>query len=274
LPESLLEHIVHIEMTDDDLANWYERLSLPGDAADRIVVHPLLGYAAAFDARAAESRTMWLDRLNGVDVVVIDCVSPFLAALGLDGNREAGAWRVGVDALMAEAGVQPYMVVHHTGHDGERARGDSRILGWPNQIATLVVETVDRAIRAGVGEQYIATRDRSGRLVRQYMAQRPEAKDMAIFAIVKPTEAPAHGAIYRDPNGNVEVAGNEAGGDAVGAVFARLKRDDATALIDVAAGNLDGWVLDVTADPAEIARRSEQARLWTPISKARPTTVA
>jgi hypothetical protein len=39
---------------------------------------------------------------------------------------------VAIDELLLEAGIDEALVVHHMGHSGERARGDSRLRDWPD----------------------------------------------------------------------------------------------------------------------------------------------
>jgi hypothetical protein len=53
-------------------------------------------------------------------------------ALGLDEHREAGQFLVAFDQLCAEADITEALVIHHMGHMGERARGDSRLRDWPD----------------------------------------------------------------------------------------------------------------------------------------------
>ena len=69
-------------------------------------------------------------RAAGTTDLVWDCLRPVLDALGLDEHREAGRLLVAFDRLLADAGISQALVVHHMGHMGERARGDSRIRDW------------------------------------------------------------------------------------------------------------------------------------------------
>ena len=64
-------------------------------------------------------------------------------ALGLDEHSEAGRWLTAFDELLKEADIREALVVHHSGHGGERSRGDSRILDWPDGIWNLVRENKD-----------------------------------------------------------------------------------------------------------------------------------
>jgi hypothetical protein len=68
-----------------------------------------------------------------------------LAALGLDENSNAevaqffGWW---AESLTA-AGVKDDVIVHHTGHAGQRSRGASRLLDEPDAIWTLTKDADD-----------------------------------------------------------------------------------------------------------------------------------
>jgi hypothetical protein len=77
--------------------------------------------------------------LGSADVLVFDCLRPALDALGLSEDKDAGRFLEAVDELAAEAGIREVLVVHHMGHgDKERARGDSRIIDWPDAVWSLV----------------------------------------------------------------------------------------------------------------------------------------
>lgn len=111
--------------------------------ADRVVPAFLRGRGSSFNILDATVRTRWAERLRdcGAEVIVADCLRPMLDALGLDEHRDAGRFLVAFDALKAEAGIRDALVIHHMGHVGERARGDSRIRDWPDVEWQLVRET-------------------------------------------------------------------------------------------------------------------------------------
>ena len=71
-------------------------------------------------------------------------------ALRLDENHDAGRFLVAFDALLAEAGIHEGLIVHHTGHDGERARGDSRLRDWPDVEWRLSRDTRTNDMAGGV----------------------------------------------------------------------------------------------------------------------------
>jgi hypothetical protein len=103
----------------------------------------LRGRVSSFDILDAQVRSQWAARLRGSDVAVFDCLRPILDALGLDENRDAGRLLMAIDELLSEAGVPEALIVHHMGHSGERSRGDSRIIDWPDATWKLVRENAE-----------------------------------------------------------------------------------------------------------------------------------
>lgn len=115
-----------------------------GNAA-RVEVLSLRGQLSSFDILDAGVRTQWARLLGAADVIVLDCLRPVLDALGLDENHDAGRFLVAFDALKTEAGIPEAVVVHHMGHQGQRSRGDSRILDWPDVTWKIVRESDEPA---------------------------------------------------------------------------------------------------------------------------------
>jgi hypothetical protein len=108
--------------------------------AHRVDVLHLRGRTASFNLLDPQVRAQWARRCEGVDLAIFDCLRPSLDALGLSEDKDAGRFLVAFDAFLAEAGIEEAIVVHHMGHSGERARGDSRIQDWPDAIWKLVAE--------------------------------------------------------------------------------------------------------------------------------------
>jgi hypothetical protein len=100
---------------------------------DRVVVVPMRGRGASLNLTVPAVRAKWAEQLKRWEagVVLLDCLRPTLDALGLNENTEAGRFlHGGFDPLLADAGGLQGMVIQHMGHGGERARGDSSMLGW------------------------------------------------------------------------------------------------------------------------------------------------
>ncbi len=131
--------LIDNEMSRPMLGRWLRRQGIVNTDS----IHPVTmrGRAGEFDLLTPHGRAEWAKRLRGFDVVVFDCLRPVLDALGLSEDKDAGRFLVQFDATMHAAGVRQSIVVHHMGHNGERARGDSALLGWS--------ETNWRLIRRG-----------------------------------------------------------------------------------------------------------------------------
>lgn len=76
-------------------------------------------------------------------MLIFDCLRPALDALPLSEDKEAGRFLEFLDELAAEACIGELLTIHHMGHVGERSRGDSRILDWPDAVWKLVKDAED-----------------------------------------------------------------------------------------------------------------------------------
>ena len=140
--------VPRIALLDDELDTGTLRRWLRAHQvgnADAVRLVSLRGRVATLDLLDPDVRREWAAELAGADVIILDCLRPVLDALGLDESRDAGRFLVGFDALLRDvradaAGPEAAegMVVHHHGHTGERSRGDSRILDWPDATWKLV----------------------------------------------------------------------------------------------------------------------------------------
>lgn len=132
--------ILDFEMSERQIDEWLSDQGIQNK--DKVVIVPLRGKASAFDIIDPEIRSQWAQRLRNAstEYCIFDCLRPVLDALGLDEHRDAGRFLVAFDALLDEAGVADALLVHHMGHSGERARGDSRIRDWPDVEWRLIRE--------------------------------------------------------------------------------------------------------------------------------------
>lgn len=132
--------VLDFEMSERQLDVWLRDQRIKHD--DRVVVLPLRGLASSFDLRLPQVLQRWVDRLRQLDArfLILDCLRPVLDAIGLDEHRDAGLLLTSFDTLLRESGVGEAIVVHHFGHNGERARGDSRLRDWPDSEWRLVRE--------------------------------------------------------------------------------------------------------------------------------------
>lgn len=122
--------VIDTEMSENLVRRWFREQGIVN--TDRVDVLALRGRVGAFNIINPQRRGEWAEVLRGADYLILDCLRPALDALGLDEHRDAGKFLVAFDALLAEAGVSDALLVHHMGHTGERARGDSRLQDWPD----------------------------------------------------------------------------------------------------------------------------------------------
>lgn len=124
--------VLDAEMSQQQLDDWYRDQDIVN--TDRVIMVALRGKLSAFNILDAKVRSEWAAGLRArrVHVLIFDCLRPVLDALGLDEQHEAGRFLVAFDALLTEAGIEEAVLVHHMGHGGERARGDSRLRDWPD----------------------------------------------------------------------------------------------------------------------------------------------
>lgn len=126
------------ELSEDMLRRWLRAQNIRN--TDAVTTVSLRGRVSTFDLLDDRTRDAWAQRLRdiGCDYLILDCLRPVLDALGLDESRDAGRFLVAFDALLAEANIPDALLVHHMGHNNERARGDSRLQDWPDAIWRLV----------------------------------------------------------------------------------------------------------------------------------------
>ncbi|MEU2203030.1 AAA family ATPase [Microbacterium oleivorans] len=138
--------LIDDELDERTLRRWLRDHGIAHPEAVSIV--PLRGRVSSFDIFTSDGRRRWAEHIGRADVVILDCVRPILDAFGLDENRDAGRFTVALDELLAMIGpsddvAADAIVVHHTGHAGERSRGDSRFLDWPDATWRIAREDVN-----------------------------------------------------------------------------------------------------------------------------------
>ncbi|GAA2750214.1 AAA family ATPase [Amnibacterium kyonggiense] len=124
-----------VTLLDDELdartlRRWLREQGIQRPELVRVL--PLRGQISTFDILDPGTRAQWADLLRGTRTLILDCLRPALDGLGLSEDKDAGRFLTAFDALKLEAGISETVVVHHMGHGGERSRGDSRILDWPD----------------------------------------------------------------------------------------------------------------------------------------------
>jgi hypothetical protein len=139
--------VLDTEMASSQSDDWYRSQQIEHD--DCIVVMAMKGRMSSFDITNPKVRSAWASAMKAYQVtyVILDCLRPVLDALGLNEHTQAGTFLTALDELLAEASVPEALVVHHIGHDGKHARGDSRILDWPDGVWTLEGGQGPKAVR-------------------------------------------------------------------------------------------------------------------------------
>ncbi|MCV7222959.1 AAA family ATPase [Mycolicibacterium elephantis] len=132
--------VVLIDDEMDPRQLWRQLRDQGVNNVNNVTVFNLRGRVHTFDLLDADTRAWWADQLRGVDVLIVDCLRPLLDSLGLDESHDAGRFLIALDQLLDEAEISEAILVHHMGHVGERSRGDSRLLDWPDAIWKIVRE--------------------------------------------------------------------------------------------------------------------------------------
>jgi AAA domain len=132
--------LLDFELPDEVAARWLRatRLQHP----ERFIRYGLRGRQSAFSILDAATREAWAARfrIRGVRVLIVDCLEPLGDALGLDKNKDMGRLLVTLDELARDAGIAELLIVHHFGHEAERAKGDSSLLRWPDALWKIVTD--------------------------------------------------------------------------------------------------------------------------------------
>ena len=131
--------LFNMEVGENTLRSWLRSSGIVNAA--RVSVINLRGRASALTLASEKGRqrvAMFLADL-GATVAILDPLAPVLASLGLDENANADVARFFSwwSEVLDLAGVSNDLIVHHTGHEGKRSRGASRLLDEPDAIWTL-----------------------------------------------------------------------------------------------------------------------------------------
>ena len=135
--------LLNMEVGENTIRRWLRESSIINK--HKVVIANLRGKGSALSLNTEKGRERLIGFLKAQDaeVVILDPLAPVLASLDLDENSNADIaqffnwW----SQVLAEAGVSDDIVVHHTGHAGQRSRGASRLLDEPDAVWTLTRET-------------------------------------------------------------------------------------------------------------------------------------
>lgn len=133
--------LIDNELDERTLRRWLRDQGIVNAGAVQLL--PLRGKTATFNILDPALRAEWVRACAGAEIIIFDCLRPVLDALGLSEDKDAGRFLVAFDAFLNEVGASEGMIVHHHGHGGERSRGDSRILDWPDATWKLIRNDID-----------------------------------------------------------------------------------------------------------------------------------
>lgn len=133
--------LIDNELDERTLRRWLRDQGIQN--TNHVQLLPLRGKTATFNILDPSVRADWVQACAGAEIIIFDCLRPVLDALGLSEDKDAGRFLVAFDAFLNEVGASEGMIVHHHGHGGERSRGDSRILDWPDATWKLIRNDID-----------------------------------------------------------------------------------------------------------------------------------
>jgi hypothetical protein len=176
--------LLNMEVGENTIRRWMRQAGI--GAPERVVVANLRGKATALalGSEAGRRRLATFLRSHEAEVVILDPLAPVLAAHGLDENANADvatffAWW---SEALGLAGVLDDVIVHHTGHAGERSRGASRLLDEPDAIWTMTkdAEESDDGYSSLAPTRYLAAYGRDVDLPQQSLAYDPETRRLTL----------------------------------------------------------------------------------------------
>ena len=130
---------LNMEVGERTIRNWMRRAGI--NNTDQVSVVNLRGKASALTLATDQGRQRFAAFLHNqqAEIVILDPLAPLLATLGLDenSNTDVALFFSWWSEVLNLAQVTDDLVVHHTGHAGQRSRGASRLLDEPDAIWTL-----------------------------------------------------------------------------------------------------------------------------------------
>jgi hypothetical protein len=130
---------LNMEVGERIIRTWMRRAGIIN--TDQINVVNLRGKSSALTLATDQGRQRFAAFLRNheTEAVILDPLAPLLATLGLDenSNTDVALFFSWWSEVLNLAQVTDDLVVHHTGHAGQRSRGASRLLDEPDAIWTL-----------------------------------------------------------------------------------------------------------------------------------------
>ena len=136
---------INLEMSERQLQQWLDQRGIKN--SDRYVAFNMRGLGRKFDVRFPRTRVNIVKALKAanITILIVDTLGALLDDYGVEENDNTAVGMVlaGFDALMVEAGIEELLIVHHFGHTAERARGASKLTGWPDVRWELLLDKDD-----------------------------------------------------------------------------------------------------------------------------------
>jgi hypothetical protein len=185
--------LIDNELDPRTLRRWLRAYGIVNVGAVSVV--SLRGKVGAFNILDPETRARWAAAIGPADVLILDCLRPVLDALGLDEHRDGGRFVVALDALLAEAGIGEGLLSHHTGHVGERARGDSRLQDWPDVLWRIVRDGADEGQEDPLAVRYLTAYGRDVAVPEMQLGFEPLTRTMTVTGAGSRQQVKADGAL-------------------------------------------------------------------------------
>ena len=179
--------LFNMEVGPRTLRRWMRDADI--ENAENVLVVNLRGKAGSLqlNSDAGRKKTAQFLADHDTDIVILDPLAPLLASLGLDENSNADvaqffAWW---SETLSLAGVADDLVVHHTGHAGDRSRGASRLLDEPDAIWTLTkgkdIEPTDPDdVWSGIAPRYLGAYGRDVDLQPRRLQFDPHSRSLSL----------------------------------------------------------------------------------------------
>lgn len=121
--------LIDTEMTASAIKSYIGRAGdIRNENLTVVTARARLSEIDLFSKTGREAFARDLQPLN-LSVLIFDCLSPYLEAHNINEDKDAGRAIVAIRETARLANIPNLLIVHHTGHDGARARGSSSLLG-------------------------------------------------------------------------------------------------------------------------------------------------
>jgi hypothetical protein len=175
--------ILNYEVSNRQLARWCTDVGLD---EDRVMLVPLRGVGNPLSEPARQKELAGRLRSASVETLVVDPFSQAFTGADENATSEVGPFLKQLARFaFEEVGARDLVLVAHAGHDGERVRGNSRLLGDPDAVVTLTRDSEGQRYMSAVGRDVDVAEDRlqfdlsTRRMLKTGSGSRARVKQMA-----------------------------------------------------------------------------------------------